>query len=79
MHSSTRLVRFHVVSLAAGAINYALLLALARIGWWDIAANLAGIAAGAAVKFGINSSWTWRELEADAEAAPFTLPQGRVE
>jgi dolichol-phosphate mannosyltransferase len=59
----TRLGRFHAVSLAAGALNYVILLALTRSGWWDISANLMGIGVAAVMKFAINSSWTWREQE----------------
>ena len=58
----SRLGRFHLVCLSGAGLNYAILLLLATVfGWWDMAANLAGIVAAVALRFGWNSSWTWRE------------------
>ncbi|MGE0384298.1 MAG: GtrA family protein [Gammaproteobacteria bacterium] len=56
-----RLLRFHAVCLVGGAINYAALLVLVRHGWWDLAANMAGIALGVAAKFAASAYWTWKE------------------
>ena len=59
----TKLLRFHAVAALAGVINYGLLLLLAKtLGWWDIAANLAGITVGMIVNYSMNSVWTWKEL-----------------
>jgi dolichol-phosphate mannosyltransferase len=71
-----RVGRFHAVALAAGALNYAVLILLTRAGWWDIAANLVGIGTAAVVKFAINSSWTWREQPTGSRPATLTLPEG---
>ena len=76
---AARVGRFHAVSVAAGGINYLILLLLAMAGWWDIAANLIGIAAGAVVKFGVNSSWTWREQRSASQMAAVALRQGRAQ
>jgi len=66
---AARVGRFHAVSLVAGLMNYSILLLLAKAGWWDMAANLVGIAVGALAKFAVNSAWTWRELDADSQAS----------
>ena len=61
---SARLARqgtYHAVCLVGGAINYGVLLLLVRYGWWDIYANLAGIALGTGAKFLASARWTWRE------------------
>lgn len=71
-----RVGRFHTVALAAGALNYAILLVLVRAAWWDILANLIGIGMAAAAKFAINSSWTWREHEAAPRASTLTVRDG---
>jgi dolichol-phosphate mannosyltransferase len=72
-----RVVRFHAVSLVAGALNYAILIALARAGWWDIYANFVGIGVAAVAKFGVNAKWTWRERGADYQRSPLAVPEGR--
>lgn len=56
-----RLGTYHAVCLAGGVINYGVLLLLVHHGWWDIAANLAGIALGTGAKFLASARWTWRE------------------
>jgi dolichol-phosphate mannosyltransferase len=57
-----RLARFHLICLLGGAINYLTLVVLVHVlGWWDVAAALAGIVAGVGVNFAGNSFWTWRE------------------
>jgi dolichol-phosphate mannosyltransferase len=58
-----RFVRFHFVAAAAGLVNYAILLLLARVfGVWYVAANLAGIGAATLVNYSLNSLWTWRRV-----------------
>lgn len=56
-----RLGTYHAVCLAGGAINYGVLLVLVKYGWWDIYANLFGIALGTGAKFLASARWTWRE------------------
>lgn len=56
-----RLGTYHAVCLVGGGINYIMLLVLIEHGWWDIAANLAGIALGTGAKFVASTRWTWRE------------------
>ncbi len=56
-----RLGTYHAVCLAGGAINYGVLLWLVQRGWWDIWANLIGIALGVGAKFIASTGWTWRE------------------
>lgn len=57
-----RLWRFHAVCALGGVVNYLVLLLLVRaFGWWDIYANLLGIAAAVPVTYAVNSAWTWRE------------------
>jgi putative flippase GtrA len=56
-----RLLTYHAVCLAGGAINYGVLLWLVAQGWWDITANLLGIALGVGAKFVASAGWTWRE------------------
>ena len=56
-----RLGTYHAVCLAGGAINYGVLLLLVKHGWWDIYANLFGIALGTGAKFLASARWTWRE------------------
>ena len=56
-----RLGTYHAVCLAGGAINYGVLLLLVQHGWWDIYANLFGIAHGTGAKFLASARWTWRE------------------
>lgn len=58
-----RLATYHAVCLAGGAINYGVLLLLVQHGWWDIYANLVGIALGVGAKFMASAAWTWREQE----------------
>ena len=52
---------YHAVCLVGGGINYVVLLVLIDHGWWDISANLAGIALGTGAKFLASAHWTWRE------------------
>lgn len=56
-----RLGTYHAVCLIGGGINYLVLLMLVQRGWWDIAANLTGIALGTGAKFLASTRWTWRE------------------
>lgn len=56
-----RIGTYHAVCLVGGGINYVVLLTLVERGWWDIAANLAGIALGTGAKFLASTRWTWRE------------------
>ncbi len=56
-----RLFRFHTAALAAGIVNYVLLLVFAKaFGIWDILSNLIGIAGGTLINYLINSRWTWK-------------------
>jgi dolichol-phosphate mannosyltransferase len=58
-----RFLRFHLVAGAAGLVNFGVLLLLAKgWGWWDILANLMGIACATVVNYVLNSRWTWKEL-----------------
>ena len=64
----SRLVRFHLVTLAAGAVNYSILVLLVRgLGIPDLLANLVGIAAGALVNYSANSLWTWRQIPVEGD------------
>jgi dolichol-phosphate mannosyltransferase len=66
-----KLLRFHVVCALAGVINYLLLLLMVRaFGWWDMQANLLGIAAGVLVKYFMHSFWTWREMPVNPKKWP---------
>ena len=57
-----RLGRFHAVCALGGVINYLVLVLMVKLfGWWDIYANLLGIALGVAIKYAVNSAWTWQE------------------
>ncbi len=56
-----RLATYHAVCLVGGAINFCVLLLLVKHGWWDIYANLTGIALGVGAKFVASAGWTWRE------------------
>jgi dolichol-phosphate mannosyltransferase len=56
-----RLFRYHLVTGAAGLVNYLILLLLVRVfGMYDLLANLVGIAAGTLINFSLSSAWTWR-------------------
>lgn len=56
-----KLLQFHLVSSVAAVVNYSVLLGLVKMfGVWDITANLAGIAAGTVINYGMNSLWTWK-------------------
>jgi len=60
----SKLLHFHLVSSVAAVVNYGVLLGLVKVfGAWDIAANLAGIAAGTVINYGMNSLWTWKKRE----------------
>jgi len=66
-----RFLRYHLVTGAAGVINYSVLLLLVKgLGLWDIAANLVGILCGTLVNYFLNSRWTWKELD---EAGAFSI------
>jgi dolichol-phosphate mannosyltransferase len=57
-----KLVRFHIVSGGAAVTNYTILILLAKgFGFWDIGANLIGIAIGAMVNYFINPFCTWKD------------------
>jgi dolichol-phosphate mannosyltransferase len=59
----TRLIRFHAVASLAGFSNYLILLGLIHLfNFWDVLANLIGIAFGTLINYSMNSLWTWREL-----------------
>ena len=56
-----RFVRFHMVALTAGLVNYAtLLIFYYALGFMDIIANTLGIIAATMVNFLLNSYWTWK-------------------
>ena len=58
-----KLIRFHVVSSVAALGNYLILLGLVNVfGFWDVLANLVGIAFGTLVNYFMNSLWTWKEM-----------------
>lgn len=62
-----KLLQFHLVSSVAAVVNYSVLLGLVKIfGVWDIAANLAGIAAGTVINYGMNSLWTWKNAPTES-------------
>ena len=47
---------------AGGVFNYGVLVLMVEVfAWWDILANLLGIALAVLIKYLINSTWTWRE------------------
>lgn len=57
----TKFIRFHLVAISAGVVNYLILLALVYgFDILDIIANLIGIAAATIVNYLLNSLWTWR-------------------
>jgi dolichol-phosphate mannosyltransferase len=57
-----KLVRFHIVSGGAAVTNYTILILLAKgFGFWDIGANLIGIAIGAMVNYFINPFCRWKD------------------
>jgi len=56
-----RFLRFHIVAISAGIVNYIILLSLHYgIRLMDIVANLIGIAAATIVNYVLNSRWTWK-------------------
>ena len=60
-----RFIRFHMVALIAGFVNYIVLLALVfGVGLVDVLANIIGIASAMIVNYALNSSWTWRRYYA---------------
>lgn len=57
-----RFIRFHMVALTAGLVNYTTLLFLVYgLDLLDIIANLIGIAAAMMVNYLLNSRWTWKK------------------
>ena len=72
-----RCVRFHIVCVLAGIVNYVLLLVLVGVaGWWDLSANAVGIAVGTVVKFMANSAWAWRESFGPPSVVSASVPRG---
>lgn len=58
---SGRILRYHLVTVVAGVVNYFTLLLLANVfGMHDLIANLIGIILGTFINFFLNSLWTWR-------------------
>ncbi|MGV7223150.1 MAG: glycosyltransferase [Nitrospinales bacterium] len=59
---SKKLLQFHLMGSGGAVINYATLLVLVKtFGFWDIVANLIGIAGGIVINYGINSFWIQRK------------------
>jgi dolichol-phosphate mannosyltransferase len=59
-----RFTRFHIVSFTAGVVNYVILLLLTYgLGFFDLLANLIGIAAATLVNYILNSRWTWKRSD----------------
>ena len=57
-----RFLKFHLVALAAGLVNYETLLILHYgLGIQDIIANIIGILTGMMVNYLLNSNWTWKD------------------
>ena len=57
----TRFVKYHMVTLLAGLLNYIILVTLTAWGLYYLYANLIGIAAGMVVNFFMNHFWTFRK------------------
>ena len=56
-----KFIKFHLVSGLSALINYSVFLILFLVfGFFDILANLIGIALAAIVNYLINSNWTWK-------------------
>jgi len=57
-----KFIRFHMVALIAGLVNYIVLLTLVyAIGLLDILANIMGIVSAMMVNYVLNSTWTWKK------------------
>lgn len=55
-----RLIRYHLVTGLAGAVNYLVLLLLVKqFGIHDMISNLVGILIGTIITYSLNSLWTW--------------------
>ena len=58
-----RFIRFHMVALIAGSVNYIILLMMVYgFGSSDILANIIGIVSAMIVNFILNSRWTWKRI-----------------
>jgi len=57
----TRLVKYHMVTLISGGVNYLTLLILTSIGLHYFTANLIGIGFGTMVNFIFNHFWTFKQ------------------
>ncbi len=60
--SKKELGLFHLFSGMGGVANYFILLILVYLfGFWDITANLIGIAAGIVINYSVHSFWKWKQ------------------
>lgn len=55
-----KFIKYHLVTLIAGLINYLILVGLSSGGMAPLLANLIGIGAGMALNFVINHFWTFK-------------------
>ncbi len=55
-----KFLKYHMVTLISGLMNYAILIILSGFGMAPLMANLAGIATGMALNFFVNHFWTFR-------------------
>ncbi len=63
-----RFLKYHLVTLISGGINYIILLSLVSIGLNYLIANLIGIGIGMIINFIINHKWTFNKQEALSNA-----------
>ena len=54
-----RFLRFHLVTIISGSINYLILISLSEAGLHYLLANLIGIGAGTVINFFVNHYWTF--------------------
>ena len=57
---SIRFIKYHLVTLISGGLNYIVLLTLTYMGMHPLIANLFGIALGTIVNFFLNHFWTFK-------------------
>jgi len=69
----SRVLRFGAVGLLNTGLGYAVILSGLALGWGDIASNAAGYAAGLAIGFLLNRSWTFRSAGGFGEACRYAL------
>jgi dolichol-phosphate mannosyltransferase len=62
-HVLARFLRYQLVTLLAGAVNYGVLLVLTHYGMHHLLANLIGIALATAINFVLNHFWTFARVE----------------